>query len=220
MAEAEAKTAELKQEQVRTAELEVEVTRLTGLVASADADRQRALTEMKDKYLRELAKLEGVKDAEINLLKKKAEDAEVKGFKEGEAAYIQQCEATKDLFFKCGWRGAVEQLGCGPDTEVHNAPQYFIPASLAEYVADLQKQFLEASDDDDEENEPTDTPVDNVPANQSVRAAPVVEDLTIKQPAETELQAETELPTQIVIPSETGLRVDAEMDVEIDDLFS
>ena len=65
MAEAEAKTAELKQEQVRTVELEAEVTRLTGLVASADADRQRALTEMKDKYLRELAKLEGVKDAGI-----------------------------------------------------------------------------------------------------------------------------------------------------------
>ena len=70
---------------------------------------------------------------------KKAEDAEQKGFKEGEAAYIQQCEAAKDLFFKCGWRGAVEQLGCSHDTKVYSAPQYFIPASLAEYAADLQK---------------------------------------------------------------------------------
>ena len=89
LAEAAAKTAELKLEQVRTADLEAEVTRLTGLVSSADVVRQRALTEMKDKYLRDLAKLEGVKDAEINVLKKKAEDAEVKGFKEGKAAYIQ-----------------------------------------------------------------------------------------------------------------------------------
>ncbi|XP_028082365.1 uncharacterized protein LOC114283686 [Camellia sinensis] len=93
MAEAEAKTAELNQSQQRTAELEAEITRLTGLVTSADTDKQRALTEMKDKYLRELAKLEGVKDAEIKVLKKKAEDAELKGFKAGEAAYIQQCQS-------------------------------------------------------------------------------------------------------------------------------
>ena len=44
---------------------------------------------MKDKMVRELAKLEGGKDAEINVLKKKAKDVELKGFKEGEAAYIQ-----------------------------------------------------------------------------------------------------------------------------------
>ncbi|XP_028117745.1 uncharacterized protein LOC114315329 [Camellia sinensis] len=202
------------------AELEAEVTRLTGLVASANADKQRALTEMRDKHLWELAKLESSKATEIQKLKKKSDDAEKKGFKEGEAVYIQQCEAAKDLFFKCGWRSAVEQLGCGPETEVYNAPQYFIPASLVEYAADLQKQFLEASNDDDEENEPTDAPVDNVPANQSLRLEPVVEDVIIEQPAKTELQAETELPIQTVIPSETGLRVDAELDVEIDDLFS
>ena len=153
-------------------------------------------------------------------MKKKSADSEMKGFTAGEAAYIQQCEAAKDLFFKCGWRSAAEQLDYGPETEIYNAPQYYIPASLVEYAADLQKQFLEASDDDDEENAPTATPVDNVPANQSLRVEPVVEDLTIEQPAETELQAETELPIQTVIPSETGLRVDAELDAEIDDLFS
>ena len=130
MAEAEAKTTELRQSQAKMAELEAEITRLTGLVTSANSDKQRALTEMKDKHLWELAKLESTKDAEINDLKKKADDAEQKGYKEGEAAYIQQCEAAKDLFFKCGWRSAVEQLGCGSETEVYNALQYFIPASL------------------------------------------------------------------------------------------
>ena len=102
---------------------------------------------MKDKYLRELAKLEGKKDAEIADLKKKVGDANAQGFKEAEGLYIPQCEGAKDLFFKCGWRGAVEQLGCGPETEIYNAPQYFIPASLAEYAADLQKQFLEEGGD-------------------------------------------------------------------------
>ena len=108
MAEAEAKPTELKQSQAKMAELEAEVTRLTGLVTSANSDKQRALTEMKDKHLWELAKLESTKDAEIKELKKKADDAEQKGYKEGEAAYIQHCEAAKDLFFKCGWRSAVE----------------------------------------------------------------------------------------------------------------
>lgn len=102
MAEANAKMAELKEHRQKTAELEAEVTRLTGLVTSAEADKQRALTVMKDKYLRELVKLEGKKDAKIAELKKKADDANAEGFKEWEALYMQQCEAAKDLFFKCG----------------------------------------------------------------------------------------------------------------------
>lgn len=213
--------AELKEQRQKTAELEAEVTRLTGQVTSAKADKQKALTVMKDKYLRELVKLEGQKNAEIDALKKKADDANTEGFKEGEAVYIQQCEAAKDLFFKCGWRSAVEQLGCGPEIEVYNAPQYFIPASLAEYAADLQKQFLEASDD--EENEPTDTPVNNAQANnQAARLEPTVEDLTTEQPDETVLPTETMLQTDAELPSETGLRVDANavLDAEIDDLFN
>lgn len=215
MTEAEAKAAELKQSQAKTAELEAEVTRLSGLVASANSDKQRALTEMKDKYLWEMAQLKSAKDVEISVLKEKVEGAELKSFKDGEAAYIQQCEAVKDLFFKCGWRGTVEQLGCGPDTEVYNAPQYFIPASLAEYAADLQKQFLEASDDDEEEDEQTETPVVNAPANdQSTRLDPVVEDLT----TENVLPTETGLPTETARTSEIGVSVDIEAD--LDDLFN
>mgnify|MGYP003703440305 CR=1 FL=1 len=55
MAEADAKTAELTRSQQRMAELEAEVTRLTGLVASADSDKRRAVTEVKDKYMWEMA---------------------------------------------------------------------------------------------------------------------------------------------------------------------
>ena len=66
MAEANEKAAELKKSQQKTVELEVEVVRLTGLVTSADVDKQKALAVMKDKYLRELAKLEGKKNAEVS----------------------------------------------------------------------------------------------------------------------------------------------------------
>ena len=99
MTEANEKMAELKESQQKMAELQAEVARLTGLVNLAEADNKKAAAVVKDKYLRELAKLEGKKNAEITELEKKVEDTEDCGYKEGEATYIKQCEAAKDLFF-------------------------------------------------------------------------------------------------------------------------
>ena len=114
----------------------------------------------------------------------------------------------------------MEQLGCGSETEVYNAPQYFIPASLTQYAASVQQQFLESSDDDEEE--PTDTSVGNVPTNQSARAEHTVDDLIIEQPTEIVLPTETMLATKTVLQPETALRDDgdADLDAEIDDLFN
>ncbi|GMP23295.1 hypothetical protein CsSME_00000946 [Camellia sinensis var. sinensis] len=137
MAEVTEKTAELEEARKQIAELNSENGHLVGLVSSAKAEKQKAAAMMKDKYLRELAKLKGKKNAEIEKLKKSADDAVLRGYKEGEATYIKQCEATKDLFFKCGWRAAVVQLGHGPETEVFDAPAYFIPSSMMEYAAAL-----------------------------------------------------------------------------------
>ena len=99
MAEVTIKTAELEEARKQLAELKSENGRLASLISSADAEKQKAAAVIKDKYLRELAKLEGKKNAEIEQLKKDADDAELRGFKEGEATYIKQCEAAKDLFF-------------------------------------------------------------------------------------------------------------------------
>ena len=170
---------------------------------------------MKDKYLRELVKLEGKKDTEIAELKKKVGDANAQGFKEAKGLYILQCEGAKDLFFKCGWRSAAEQLGYGPETEVYNAPQYFIPASLAEYAASVQEQFLQDSDDEDEENEQAVTPVVNEQVNnQLARLEATVEDLTVEPSIDIVLPVATETDA----PSATGVQVD--IDAEIEDLFS
>ncbi|GMP86044.1 hypothetical protein CsSME_00038987 [Camellia sinensis var. sinensis] len=76
MADAEAKTAELEQAKKQIAELQSKNGRLTGLVSSAEAEKQKIATTVKDKYLRELAKLEGKKKAEIAELEKKLEEAE------------------------------------------------------------------------------------------------------------------------------------------------
>ncbi|XP_028079186.1 uncharacterized protein LOC114280968 [Camellia sinensis] len=137
MAKVTKKTAELEQARKQIAELQTENGRLTGL-GSAEADKQKVAAVIKDKYLRELAKLEGKKNVEMTKLEKKLEVAENRGFKEGEALYIKQCEAAKDLFFKCEWKGVVAQLGHGPETEVFNPPLYFIPSSLTEYAATIQ----------------------------------------------------------------------------------
>ncbi|THG11146.1 hypothetical protein TEA_016389 [Camellia sinensis var. sinensis] len=205
MAEVTEKTAELEEARKQLAELRTENGCLTGLVSSAEADKQKAAAVVKDKYLRELAKLKGKKNTEITKLEKKLEDAEDRGFKEGEALYIKQCEAAKDLFFKCGWRVAVAQLGHRPETEVFNPPPYFIPGSMTKYVAAIQQQFFQV-EDDEEETEPNNTLVVNEPAVQLAQLEPPVEDLTIELPDETRL------------PDETGLRVD--LDAEIDDLFA
>lgn len=192
--DAEARAAELALSKQRSAELEAEVARLTGLVTSTESDKQRAMTEVKDKYLWEMAELENKKNTEISELKQKAEDAFKEGFKEAEAGYSFQCEAAKELFFKCGWRGAVEKVGCGPETEVYNAPEHFIPASLQEYADELQKQFLGSSDNDDDDEEAAETPANQEQAgDQSARSEPLIEN------------AAPELPTNL--------------DAEIDDLF-
>ena len=203
--------------------LQAENCRLADGGSSADVERQKASIVMKDKYLRELLKLEKRKDAEINELKKSMGAAEKEGFKRGfkeaEEAYVKQCDAAKELFFKSGLRAAVERLGHDQQTEVCNPPEYFIPKSLAGYADVMQQQFLEGSDTD-EDSSSEDTPVENV--DQIDRPESRVEDLTIEQPNETVAPVDTPIVTEGVLPPETGLPAvtDAAFDAEIEDLFA
>ncbi|XP_028086814.1 uncharacterized protein LOC114287615 [Camellia sinensis] len=100
VAEAEVKSAEVEDIKKQMAELQAENSRLTGLVSSAEAERQKAAIALKDKYLRELVKLERKKDVEISQVKENAKEAGKQGFKKAEDAYAKQCNAAKELFFK------------------------------------------------------------------------------------------------------------------------
>ncbi|XP_028102987.1 uncharacterized protein LOC114302189, partial [Camellia sinensis] len=211
MAEAEAKSAKLLQAEKRMAELEAENGRLADLVNSAEAEKQKAAIIMKDKYLRELVKLERRKDAEIGELRKNMVEAEKEGYKQGykkaEDAYVKQCDAANRITeLACSYRTRYFGLKLGQDqqTEVFNPPDYFIPKSLAEYAAALQQQFLEGSDSDDASDE--DTPAENV--DQPVRSVPTAEDLTVDPPSGT--VAEVAHPSVNELPPETGLQVDAD----------
>ncbi|XP_028086096.1 uncharacterized protein LOC114287029 [Camellia sinensis] len=214
VAEVDSKTVELNKAKQKMAELQSEVARLTGLVDTTEADKQKLLTELKDRYLRELAKVENKKNAKITELEKKMEEAEDRGYKESEATYILRCEAAKDIFFKCGWKAAVAQLGHGLETEVFlNPPLYFIPSYMAEYAYAIQQKFLQG-----EEEEATPKP-SIIPAAITDPGLPVVQLARVGPPVpiaaddvvETDLLADAGLPIG-------EARVD--LDVDLDDLFA
>ena len=69
------KAAELEEARKQMAELQAENGRLTGLVSSAEAEKQKAAIALKDKYLRELVKLVKKKDSEISQRKESAKGA-------------------------------------------------------------------------------------------------------------------------------------------------
>ncbi|CAL5437487.1 unnamed protein product [Camellia sinensis] len=173
-----------------------------------------ALAEQKYKYLRELAKLEKEKDAEIAELKKSADDADDCGYKEGEATYILQCEASKDIFFKCGWKAAVSKLGYGEETEVfQNPPLHFIPSYMADYANAIQQKLLQVGEDEaspEPDNAPATTNDLGVQTAQSIRVEPPVS-ITVEDAPLTGLPAGTEVSSGVA-------RVN--LDADLDNLFA
>ncbi|XP_028082655.1 uncharacterized protein LOC114283977 [Camellia sinensis] len=214
VADANSRTAELQEAKKKMTRLTTEVARLTELVNSAEGDKQKALAELKDHYLRELAKIEKKKGAKIAELEKKMEGAEDRGYKEGEATYILQCEAAMDIFFKCGWKVAVAKLDHGQETEVfQNPPPHFIPSYMTEYANAIQQNFLEV-EEEEASPEPNNTPVvANDPSfqtAQSARVEPLVP-IVVDDVVGTDLPANAGLPVG-------EARVD--LDADLDDLFA
>ncbi|GMP70339.1 hypothetical protein CsSME_00029225 [Camellia sinensis var. sinensis] len=201
VAEANSKTTELNEAKQKMTELESEVARLTEMVSSAKANKQKTLAERKDKYLRELVKLEKKKDAEIAEVKKSAKDAEDHGYKDGEATYILQCEAAKDIFFKCGWKAA-------------NPPPHFIPSYMADYANAIQEKLLQVGEEDEASLEPEDAPAATInpglQTTQSARVDPPVP-ITVDDVAVTDLPANTGLPSG---------EAQVDLDADLDDLFA
>ncbi|CAL5437850.1 unnamed protein product [Camellia sinensis] len=97
----------------------------------------------KARYLVELQKHRAAHQVE---LKKKVDEAEDRGFAEGERVYERQVEGTKDIFFHCGWKIAVEKLSNGPDSNFFkNPPIAFIPSHMQAYAAAVQQKMIEAA---------------------------------------------------------------------------
>ncbi|GMP92031.1 hypothetical protein CsSME_00042432 [Camellia sinensis var. sinensis] len=214
------KEAELKAQKTSLAELSAEKEKLVELVCVAEVEKQKAPTEKKDRYLRELAKIEKKKNAEIKELQKKMEDAEDRGFKEGEETYIQQCEAAKDIFSKCGWKAAIEKLGQAHDSKVFLNPlPYFIPSHMTEYTDAVQQKFFQG------EEEEIPDPADASPANMDIGCqTSLPARVELHSPTEPSLTGGVEI-TNLTQEGEARVNllsreVQGDLDVELDDLFA
>ena len=87
----------------------------------------------KARYIAELCKL---RDAHKAKLDKLVDDAEDRGYAENERAYERQVQGTKDIFFQCDWKVAVEKLGLGQDSDAFQNPSIvFIPAHKQAYAS-------------------------------------------------------------------------------------
>ena len=116
------------------------------------------------KLLGQLGAVEKERDAlqaELDALKQARNDeldeANNEGFKEAEESYTKQVEATKDIFFKFGWKAACEQLGQGSGTDVFaSPPAAFLPTYMVPYTNDvfcaLQAEVEEEGTEEAEEN--------------------------------------------------------------------
>ncbi|GMP72866.1 hypothetical protein CsSME_00030759 [Camellia sinensis var. sinensis] len=95
----------------------------------------------KTRYLAELRKLRDAQKAEKD---KAVDDTEDRGYAEGERTYERQVQVTKDIFFQCGWKAAVEKLGLGPNAEMFQSPPVaFIPPYMQVYASAVQKRLIE-----------------------------------------------------------------------------
>ncbi|THG23127.1 hypothetical protein TEA_000955 [Camellia sinensis var. sinensis] len=70
---------------------------------------------------------------------------EDRGNAKGEKVYEQHVEDTKDIFFQCDWKAAVEKLGHTPECDFFkNSPLVFIPPYMQTYAAAVQQKLIEA----------------------------------------------------------------------------
>ncbi|XP_028096449.1 uncharacterized protein LOC114296358 [Camellia sinensis] len=113
---------------------------LSQKVDRADEDKQRAVKSMKARYLAELRKL---RDANKVAMDKAVDDAEDRGYAQGEKTYERQVQATKDIFFQCGWKAAVEKVGLGQDADMFlNPPAAHIPIYMQAYASATQNRLI------------------------------------------------------------------------------
>ncbi|GMP68792.1 hypothetical protein CsSME_00028284 [Camellia sinensis var. sinensis] len=191
MADASAKSAKLKEAKLKMAELESENARLTKLVNAAEADKQKALAEKKDRYLCDLAKLERKKSAEITKLQKKMEDA------------------------------ATVKLSQGPNTEIFQNPlPHFIPSYMSDYANAVQQKFLKEGEEKENPEPHNAPPANTEPGLQPLlptRVNPhsqlmpsVVEGANVTNLAQ-EVTSETGLPSG---------EAHVDLDANLDDLFA
>ncbi|GMQ02459.1 hypothetical protein CsSME_00048675 [Camellia sinensis var. sinensis] len=161
IAENKAKTAEIAKLKVAQEAVEAQRDTISQKLARAEEDKQRAVKQTKARYLAGLRKL---CDAHKEEKDKAADNAEDRGCAQGEKTYERQVQATKDIFFQCSWKAAVEKVGLGQDAEMsQNPPAAFIPHYMQAYASAAQKKLIEEAKKAAEEEATAAQPADQTP---------------------------------------------------------
>ncbi|GMQ09681.1 hypothetical protein CsSME_00052965 [Camellia sinensis var. sinensis] len=214
IAENKAQKAEIAKLKAAQEAVEAERDILSQKVDRANEDKLRAVKSTKARYLAELRKLRDAHKVEKD---KAVDDAEDRGYAQGEKTYERQVQATKDIFFQCGWKAAVEKVGLGQDSDMFiNPPAAYIPVYMQAYskatqnrlIADARKKAEKeaAAANQAEQNPPEACPDAEEEANRDVA---VVED--------TDDDAEENLPEHNVEEAEQTVQVaEQTVDVELD----
>ncbi|XP_028085919.1 uncharacterized protein LOC114286888 [Camellia sinensis] len=182
-----AKTAELAKLKVAQEAAEAERDKLSKQLARADEDKRRAVKLVKARYLVELRKL---CDAHKEEKDKAVDDAEDRGYVQGEKTYKRQVQATKDIFFQCGWKAAVEKVGLGQDAKMfQNPPAAFIPPYIQAYASVTQKRLIEEAKNAAEEEAKKSAEEEGAAAQPVDQTSPEASDRAEDEVAEREVIA-------------------------------
>ncbi|GMP50132.1 hypothetical protein CsSME_00016871 [Camellia sinensis var. sinensis] len=140
IAENKAQKEEIAKLKAAQEAVEAERDILSQKVDRANEDKLRAVKSTKARYLAELRKLRDAHKAERD---KAVDDAEDRGYAQGEKTYERQVQATKDIFFQCGWKAAVEKVGLGQDSDMFiNPSAAYIPVYMQAYSKATQNRLI------------------------------------------------------------------------------
>ena len=158
IAENKAQAAEIAKLKAAQEAVVAERDNLSQKVDRAEADKQRAVKSTKARYLAELRKLH---DAHKEEKDKAVDDAEDRGYAQGEKTYERQVQATKDIFFQCDWKATVEKVGLSQDADMFlNPPAAFIPHYMQAYANTAQKRLIDEARKAAEEETAAEQPVE------------------------------------------------------------
>ncbi|GMP51934.1 hypothetical protein CsSME_00017965 [Camellia sinensis var. sinensis] len=181
-------------------------------VDRASEEKQRAVKSTKAQYLAELRKL---RDAYKEERDKVVDEAEDRGYKQGEKTYERQVQATKDIFFQCGWKAAVEKVGLGQDAEMFvNPPAAYIPVYMQAYASATQNRLIAEARKETEEEAAAAQQAEQTTAEVSQDDEVADRDVAVGDGADDD--AEENLPDQTIVMAEqtvqeAGQIVDLEM---------
>ncbi|XP_028068604.1 uncharacterized protein LOC114271193 [Camellia sinensis] len=149
---------------------------------------------------------------------KAVDDAEDRGYAQGEKTYERQVQATKDIFFQCGWKAAVEKVGLGQDADMFlNPPAAYIPVYMQAYAVATQNRLIAEARKEAEEEAAAAQQAEQTTTEASQQAEDEVADREVAVEDGADDDAEENLPEQTTkIAEQTVEAAEQTVDLELD----